>query len=337
MLLQYLNGLVINVILFLQIKIRVAEKLATMTNITKFLLMGFPDDQVLRRLYAVFLFLGYLAALMGNLLVIILTTIDQHLQSPMYFFLKNLSLVDICYISVTVPKSVMNSLTNNYSISFMGCALQVFLVIFLAGTEYALLLVMSYDRYAAICCPLHYETIMNRGACVQMVNASWFSGCVYGSIHVAGTFSVHFCGSNIVHQFFCDVPSLLTLACSGQKNIEYAFIIGSCCFGFICFILLVVSYVHIFSTVLRIPSAKGRVKSLSTCLPHLTVVTLFFFSGSITYLAKNFKSSSSVKVLSVLYTVLPPIMNPVIYSLRNWDMRMALGKLITEKVFRTPF
>ncbi|XP_043429024.1 olfactory receptor 14A16-like [Prionailurus bengalensis] len=301
-----------------------------MTNITRFLLMGFPDDQVLQRLYAAFLFLVYLAALMGNLLIFTLTTIDQYLQSPMFFFLKNLSLIDICYISVTVPKSVMNSLTNSHSISFIGCASQVFFVIFLAGTEYALLLVMSYDRYAAICCPLHYETIMNRGACVQMVTASWFSGCVYGSIHAAGTFSVRFCGSNIVHQFFCDVPSLLTLACSGQKTLEYAFIIGSCCFGFICFILLIVSYVHIFSTVLRIPSANGRMKCLSTCLPHLTVVTLFIFSGSITYLAKNFKSSSSVKVLiSVLYTVLPPIMNPIIYSLRNGDVQMALGKLIS--------
>ncbi|XP_021547997.2 olfactory receptor 14A16-like [Neomonachus schauinslandi] len=309
-----------------------------MTNITTFLLMGFPEDQVLQRLYAAFFSLVYLAALMGNLLIITLTTIDQHLQTPMYFFLKNLSLIDICYISVTVPKSVMNSLTNSHSISFVGCASQVFLVVFFAGAEFALLLVMSYDRCAAICCPLHYEAIMNRGACVQMVRASWFSGCVYGSIHVAGTFSVHFCGSNIVHQFFCDIPSLLTLACSGEQTLEYAFIIGSCCFGFICFILVVVSYVYIFSTVLRIPSAKGRVKSLSTCLPHLTVVTLFFFSGIITYLAKNFKSSSSLKVLiSVLYTVLPPTMNPLIYSLRNWDIQMALGKLIAGKLFRRLF
>uniref|UniRef100_A0A452QYR6 Olfactory receptor n=1 Tax=Ursus americanus TaxID=9643 RepID=A0A452QYR6_URSAM len=299
-----------------------------MTNITKFLLVGFPDDQVLQRLYAAFFSLVYLVALMGNLLIITLTTIDQHLQSPMYFFLKNLSLIDICYISVTVPKSVMSFLTNSHSISFVGCASQVFLVVFFAGTEFALLLVMSYDRYVAICCPLHYHVIMNRDSCVQMVTASWFSGGVYGSIHVAGTFSVHFCGSNIVHQFFCDVPSLLTLGCSGEQILEYVFIIVSCCFGFICFILLVVSYVYIFSTVLRIPSAKGRVKSLSTCLPHLTVVTLFLFSGIITYLAKNFKSSSSLKVLiSVLYTVLPPTMNPLIYSLRNWDIHQRSGKI----------
>ncbi|XP_029797652.1 olfactory receptor 14A16-like [Suricata suricatta] len=170
-----------------------SEKLTNVTLITEFLLMGFPDDEVLQRLYATFFSLIYMAALIGNFRIIAITTIDQHFQYPIYFFLKNLSLIDICYISVTVPKSIINSLNKSYSISFMGCASQVFLVIFFAGTEFALLLVMSYDRYAAICCPLHYETIMNRGACVQMVTASWLSGCVYGSIHVAGTFSRSYC------------------------------------------------------------------------------------------------------------------------------------------------
>ncbi|XP_007534163.1 olfactory receptor 14A16-like [Erinaceus europaeus] len=314
------------------------EKLTITTNITEFVLMGFPGNQVLQRLCASVFFLVYLAALMGNLLIVTLTSIDQQLQSPMYFFLKNLSFIDICFISITVPKSIMNSLTNSHSISFVGCASQVFLVIFLAGTEYALLLVMSYDRYAAICHPLHYEAIMNRGACVQMVTVAWLSGCVYGSLHVAGTFSVHFCGPNIVHQFFCDVPSLLILACAGDQTLEYAIIIASCCFDFVCFIFMIVSYVRIFSTVLRIPSAKGRFKSFSTCLPHLTVVTMFFFSGIITYLVKNFRSSSSLKVLiSVLYTVLPPTMNPLIYSLRNRDMQMALGKVISRGMSRMHF
>ncbi|XP_023397618.2 olfactory receptor 14A16-like [Loxodonta africana] len=312
-----------------------SEKLTNKTIIMEFLLMGFPGDWVIQTLHATLFFLMYLAALTGNLLIFTLTTADQHLQTPMYFFLKNLSLIDICYISVTVPKSIMNTLTNRYSISFLGCASQLFLVIFFSGTEFALLIVMSYDRYVAICHPLHYETIMNRGACVQMVTASWLGGCAYGSIHVAGTFSVNFCGSNVVHQFFCDVPSLLTLACSGEHILEYAFIIASCCFVFVCFILMVVSYVHIFSTILRISSAKGRVKTFSTCMPHLTVVTLYFFSGIITYLAKNFKPPSSLKVLiSALYTVLPPTLNPLIYSLRNKDIQMALEKLIGGKISR---
>nr|XP_058141030.1 LOW QUALITY PROTEIN: olfactory receptor 14A16-like [Dasypus novemcinctus] len=303
-----------------------------MTISMEFLLMGFPDDWMLQRLCATLFFLIYLAAVMGNLLIITITTIDQHLQLPMYFFLKNLSLVDICYISVTVPKSIMNSLTNSHSISYLGCAMQVFLVAFSCGTEFALLMVMSYDCYAAICHPLHYEGIMHRGACVQMAKVSWLSGCIYGAIHVAGTFSVNFCESNIVHQFFCDIPSLLKLSCSGEHILEDAFFILSCCFVFACFILMVISYVHIFATVLRIPSIKGRQKAFSTCLPHLTMVILFLFSGIPTYLKKKFKSSSLKLFMSVLYTTLTPTLNPLIYSLRNKDMQTALGKAIRIKL-----
>nr|XP_023444783.1 olfactory receptor 14A16-like [Dasypus novemcinctus] len=314
------------------------EKLTNMTLMKEFLLMGFPDNWVLQRCYATLFLLIYLSAVMGNLLIITLTTIDQHLQVPLYFFLKNLSFVDICYISVTVPKSIMNSLTNSHSISFRGCASQVFFVVFASATEYALLIVMSYDRYAAICHPLHYEAIMSRSTCVQMVAASWLSGCIYGSIHVAGTFTVRFCGPNIVHQFFCDIPSLLTLSCYGEDNFEYMFIIASCCFGFICFIFMIISYVHIFSTVLRIPSAQGRFKSFSTCMPHLTVVTLFLSSGFIAYLGSTSKSPSSLNLfMSVLYSLLPPTLNPVIYSLRNRDMKVAFAKMfggtMASKVF----
>ncbi|XP_008825268.1 putative olfactory receptor 14L1 [Nannospalax galili] len=309
------------------------ETLTNMTNYMEFLLMGFPDGQLLQTLCAMLFFLIYVATLMGNFLIVILTTIDQHLQSPMYFFLKNLSWIDICYISVTVPKSIMNSVTNIHSISFLGCALQVFCVIFLAGTEFALLLVMSYDRYAAICLPLHYETIMNRAACVQMVAAAWLSGCVYGSLHAAGTFSVHFCGPNTIHQFFCDIPSLLTLACHGEQILEYAFIIVSCCFAFMCFILMVISYVHIFTVILRIPSAQGRVKTFSTCMPHLTVVTLFLSSGFVAYLGSTSNSASSLNLfMPVFYSLLPPSLNPVIYSLRNRDMKMALCSILGDKM-----
>ncbi|KAI5213032.1 Olfactory Receptor 14A16 [Manis pentadactyla] len=232
------------------------EELTNVTVITEFLLMQFPENKVLPRLF----FLIYVAAVTGNLIIITLTTIDQHLQSPMYFFLKNLSLIDICFISVTIPKSIINSLTSSHSISFMGCAAQVFLLICFAGTEFALLLVMSYDHYAAICHPLHYEVVMSRGVCVQMVMASWVSGSIYGSLHIAGTFSVRFCGPSTVHQFFCDVPSLLQIACSGDQILEYVFIIVGCRFAFVCFILMVVSYVYIFSTILRIPSGQGRFK-----------------------------------------------------------------------------
>ncbi|XP_008841026.1 olfactory receptor 14A16-like [Nannospalax galili] len=313
------------------------EKLTNMTNYMEFLLMGFPDGWVLQTLCATLFLLIYLAALMGNLLIIILTTIDQHLQSPMYFFLKNLSLIDICCISVTVPKSIMNSVANIHSISFLGCVLQVFCFVLLAGTEFSLLLVMSFDRYAAICLPLHYDTIMNRAASVQMVAAGWLSGCVYGSLHAAGTFSVHFCGPNIIHQFFCDIPSLLTLACSGENILEYVFIITSCCFLFLCFILMVISYVHIFTVILRIPSDQGRFKSFSTCVPHLTVVALFLLSGFFACLGPTSNSASSLNLLmSVFYSLLPPCLNPVIYSLRNRDMKVALFHILGHKITKNP-
>ncbi|XP_002723215.3 olfactory receptor 14A16-like [Oryctolagus cuniculus] len=310
-----------------------AETVANRTTITEFLLLGLPEDWGLQVLCATLFLLIYLAALMGNLLIITLTTLDQHLQSPMYFFLKNLSLIDICYVSVTLPKSIMNSLTNSRSISFLGCASQIFLVIALAGTEYALLLVMSYDRYVAICHPLHYEAIMSSRTCVQMVTVSWLSGCMYGSLHVAGTFSGHFCGSNVIHQFFCDIPSLLTHACSGEQILEQVFIIASCYFASMCFILMFVSYVRIFTTVLRIPSALGRLKAFSTCMPHLTVVTLFLSSGFIAYLGSTSTSPSSLNVfISVLYSLLPPSLNPVIYSLRNRDVKAALDKICSGKL-----
>lgn len=319
--------------LFPQKRVIMTEPLNNMTDYMEFLLIGYPDGQVLQTLCVTLFFLIYVETLMGNFLIIILTTIDQHLQTPMYFFLKNLSLIDICYISVTVPKSIMNSVTNTHSISFLGCVLQVFCVIFLAGTEFALLLVMSYDRYAAICFPLHYEAIMNRGACVQMVVAAWLSGCFYGSLHATGTFSVHFCGPNVVHQFFCDIPSLLRLACFRDQILEYVFIITSCCFSFICFTLMTISYVHIFTIILKIPSVQGRFKIFSTCVPHLTVVTLFLSSGFVAYLGSTTKSPSSLNLfMSVFYSLLPPSLNPVIYSLRNSDVKMALCNILGEKM-----
>nr|XP_020009093.1 olfactory receptor 14A16-like [Castor canadensis] len=304
-----------------------------MINITEFLLMGFPGNQVQQRLCAMLFLLIYLAALIANLLVITITTIDQHLQSPMFFFLKNLSLIDICYISVTIPKSIVNSLTGSHYISLLGCVSQIFLFIFFAGTEFALLLVMSYDRYVAICHPLHYETILNRGSCVQMMTAAWLSGCAYGSLHAAGIFSFYFCGSRIVHQFFCDVPSLLLLICSGEQTLEYAFIIASFAFSFVCFLFMIVSYVYIFSAVLRIPSAQGKLKTFSTCIPHLLVVTLFLFSGSVTYFGTTHILASSQNLfMSLLYSILPPSINPLIYSLRNKDLRAALCKILHGKM-----
>ncbi|XP_069890141.1 olfactory receptor 14L1 [Dipodomys merriami] len=301
------------------------------TEAVEFFLMGFSDSLQDQITHGILFLLVYLAALTGNLLIIVLTTLDVHLQTPMYFFLRNLSLLDFCYISVTVPKSIVNSFTHNTFISFFECALQVFFFMDLASTETAILTVMSYDRYVAICRPLHYEVIMNQGACVKMMTMSWLSGAISGFLHVTSTFSLPFCGSYTIHHFFCDIPQLLSLLDSKVIISEIRVMVFITSLVIICFVSITVSYVYIFSTILRIPSNVGRSKTFSTCIPHLMVVTLFLVSGSIAYVKPVSNSPSfSDLLLPVFYTVVPPTLNPIIYSLRNKDMKAALRRQLAK-------
>nr|XP_003420774.1 olfactory receptor 14A16-like [Loxodonta africana] len=301
------------------------------TSVPMFFLTGFSDVQEIQILHAVLFLLIYLAAVLGNVLIITLTSKDHWLHIPMYFFLKNLSFLDLCLISITVPKSIANSLAHLNIISFLGCVSQVFFFILSATTEVSLLTVMSYDRYVAICHPLRYEVLMSHGACVQMAASSWVSGVLNAILHTASTFSIPVCGSPEVHQFFCDVPQLLSLACS-YNTVELVVIGLSLVLDFGCFVFIDISYIHIFSTILRIPSREGRSRAFSTCLPHLTVVTLFLFSGVFAYLRPLPESPSPLDLLvSVFCTMVPPIMNPVIYSLRNKGMKMALKKLLKSR------
>ncbi|XP_038625135.1 olfactory receptor 14A16-like [Tachyglossus aculeatus] len=302
------------------------------TTVTKFLLLGFSEVRELQLVHAILFLLVYLAALTGNLLIVTVTILDRRLHTPMYFFLRNLSLIDVCYISITVPKSTLNSLTNVNSISLPACAAQVFLVIFLAGSELALLTVMSHDRYVAICRPLRYDIIMHRGACASMLAASWLSGSWIAVLYTASTFSLSFCGPNDVHQFFCEAPQLLRLACSASHIPEHVSLAMAICLSFLCFVLIIVSYVRIFRAVLRIPAAEGRAKAFSTCLPHLFVVTLFTSSGFFAYLKPISDTPSALDLLvSVFYAVVPPTLNPLIYSLRNRDMKAAMRKLLGKE------
>ncbi|XP_065419020.1 olfactory receptor 14A16-like, partial [Chrysemys picta bellii] len=234
--------------------------------------------------------------------------------------------LDLGSISLTVPKSVANSLLNTMLISYAGCVTQVFLFIFFTAVDFAFLTIMAYDSYVAICQPLHYEILVNRRACVQMASSAWITGILLSILHSGVTFSIIFC--NMVDQFFCEIPHLLKLACSDSYLSEVGVLAFSVCSVLVCFVFMIVSYVQLFKSVLRIPSEQGRHKAFSTCLPHLTVVSLFVCTVAFAYLKPTSSSPSALDlVASVLYSVLPPIVNPIIYSMRNKEIKAALGRL----------
>ncbi|KAM9593280.1 olfactory receptor 14A16-like [Morphnus guianensis] len=300
------------------------------SSITEFLLLAFADTRELQLLHF-WVFLGiYLAALLGNSLIITAVACDHRLHTPMNFFLLNLSLLDLDSISTTVPKAMANSLWDNRAISYAGCASQLFLFVSLMSAEYFLLTVMAYDRYVAICKPLHYGTLLGSRACVHMAAAAWGSGFLNSLLHTANTFSVPLCQGNAVDQFFCEIPQILKLACSDAYLREVGVLVVGVCFVFGCFDFIVLSYVQIFRAVLRIPSEQGQHKAFSTCIPHLAVVSLFVSTGMFAYLKPPSISSPSLDLLvAVLYSVVPPALNPLIYSMRNHEIKDALRKLIT--------
>ncbi|XP_074023734.1 olfactory receptor 14J1-like [Numenius arquata] len=301
------------------------------SSITQFLLLAFTDTRELQLLHFG-LFLGiYLAALLGNALIITAIACDHRLHTPMYFFLLNLSVLDLGSISTTVPKSMANSLWDTRAISYWGCAAQLFFFFFCIGAEFYLLTVMSYDRYVAICQPLHYGTLLGSRACVHMAAAAWGSGFLNALLHTANTFSLPLCQGNVLDQFFCEIPQILKLSCSQSYLREVGLLVVSACLSFGCFVSIVVSYVQIFRAVLRIPSEQGRHKAFSTCLPHLAVVSLFLSTGMFAHL-KPLSISSQVLdlVVAVLYSVVPPAVNPLIYSMRNQELKGAVWKLMTR-------
>ncbi|XP_054035387.1 olfactory receptor 14A16-like, partial [Dryobates pubescens] len=263
-----------------------------------------------------------LAALLGNGLIITTIAWDHHLHTPMYFFLLNLALLDLGAISATVPKSMVNSLRDTRDISYAGCVAQVFLFAFFMSAEYFLLTTMSYDRYVAICRPLHYETLLGSRVCVHMAAAVWPSGALNALLHTANTFSLPLCQGNAVDQFFCEIPQILNLSCSTSYLRELWILVASISLYCVCFMFIVVSYVQIFRAVLIIPSQQGRHKAFATCLPHLAVVSLFLSTGIFATLKPSSLSSPSLNlVVSVLYSVVPPAVNPLIYSLRNQELK----------------
>ncbi|XP_075301623.1 olfactory receptor 14J1-like [Opisthocomus hoazin] len=303
------------------------------SSITEFLLLAFADTRELQ-LLTFWLLLGiYLAALLANSLIISAIACDHRLHNPMYFFLLNLALIDLASISTTLPKAMANSLWDTRAISYPECAAQVFFFLFFISTEYALLTVMAYDRYVAICKPLHYGILLGTRARVHMAAAAWGTGFLTALLHTANVFSVPICHGKALDQFFCEIPHILKLSCSNYYLGEVGLIMATVCLDLGCFIFNLLSYVQIFRAVLRIPSEQGRHKAFSTCLPHLAVISLFLSTAIVAYLKPlSFSSPALDLVVSFLYLVVPPALNPLIYSMRNQELKDTLKKLILSAV-----
>ncbi|XP_012906036.1 olfactory receptor 10AG1-like [Mustela putorius furo] len=300
-----------------------------LTSMTEFILLGFSDYPNLQMFLFIIFFFVYVIILMGNGIIVFITRVDQALQTPMYFFLSNFSFLEVCFVSATLPRMLTNLWTQKRSISLFACATQMSFVLMLGNVECLLLMVMAYDRYIAICNPLHYPLVMNHKVCVQLVAACWITGVLVEIGQTCQIFSLPYCGSNQINHFFCDIPPLLSLACGDTFLNEMLVFTVAMLFVMIPFLLILGSYSKIISTILRLPSATGRTKAFSTCSSHVIIVAMFFGSAIITYLRPKAKHSSKTdKFLSLFYTIVTPMFNPMIYTLRNKDVMIALRKLL---------
>ncbi|KAM5151273.1 olfactory receptor 1468 [Callospermophilus lateralis] len=302
------------------------------TLISEFLLLGLPIQPEHQNLfYALFLSM-YLTTVLGNLIIIILIRLDSHLHTPMYLFLSNLSFSDLCFSSVTIPKLLQNMQSQVPSIPYAGCLTQMYFFLFFGDLESFLLVAMAYDRYVAICFPLHYTTIMSLKLCLSLVVLSWVLTMLHALLHTLLMARVSFCVDNVIPHFFCDLSAVLKLACSDTHVNELViFIIGGPVVVFP-FLLIIVSYARIFSSILKVPSSRGIHKAFSTCGSHISVVSLFFGTIIGLYLCPS-ANNSTVKdtVMALMYTVVTPMLNPFIYSLRNRDMKGALRRVLCKK------
>ncbi|XP_076784376.1 olfactory receptor 5AS1-like [Arvicanthis niloticus] len=302
------------------------------TKPTEFIFIGFTDYQPLRFVLFLVFLIVYTLTLLGNMGLIILVNIDLSLQTPMYHFLSNLSFLDISYSTAIAPKMLVDVLASKKSISFYGCAIQMFFFACFADAECLILAAMAYDRYAAICNPLLYSTLVSRRVCFSLVVLAYFSGIVTSLVHVSLTFMLPYCRSNIVNHFFCDIPPLLALSCA-DTHINELLLFALC--GTIqtsTFMVILISYFCILITVLRIKSTGGRSKTFSTCASHLIAVTLFYGTLLFMYLRPTTSYSPDTdKVVALFYTVVFPMLNPIIYSFRNKDVKNALKKLFDRQ------
>ncbi|XP_007439431.1 olfactory receptor 10S1-like [Python bivittatus] len=298
------------------------------TKVSVFILGGVPNTARLPFLFFLIFTTIYLLTVLGNLLILFTIMAEPQLHGlPMYFFLCNLSLLDTCLSSVTVPKILASFIASSYrTISFRGCVLQLYAFHFLASTECFLYTVMAYDRYLAICHPLNYTTLMNRRISLGLVGGTWFTGSFHAAIHASLTFCLPYCGPNQVNYFFCDIPPVLKLACA-DTTVNHAMIrINIALVGTGCFLLICISYTYIASAILKIQTTEGRHRAFSTCSAHLTVVLLYYSPSIFIYMCPS-SSQATYGILAVFYAIITPMLNPFIYTLRNKEVKRALRKL----------
>ncbi|XP_045872805.1 olfactory receptor 4X1 [Meles meles] len=304
--------------------------MATINNVTEIILLGFSPKQDVQKTISVMFLLMYMAIVLGNGLIVVTIMASKGLTSPMYFFLSYLSFVEICYCSVTAPKLILDSFIERKIISLKGCITQIFFLHFFGGTEIFLLTVMAYDRYVAICKPLHYTTIMNRRVCGLLVGAAWGGGLLHSVGQTFLIFQLPFCGLNVLDHYFCDVHPVLKLACSDTFLIGVLIIINGGSISVVSFMVLLASYVVILNS-LRMQTSDSRRKALSTCASHIAVVGLFFIPCSFVYL-RPCVTLPADKIIAVFYTVITPLLNPLIYSFRNAEVKNAMKRLMRRTV-----
>uniref|UniRef100_A0A8C6FET0 Olfactory receptor n=1 Tax=Moschus moschiferus TaxID=68415 RepID=A0A8C6FET0_MOSMO len=303
------------------------------TTVTQFILIGLSDlPEVRYPLFVVFTII-YQVTLVGNGVILLAIGTEKKLHTPMYYFLANLSLLDIFCPSVTVPKMLENLLTEKHSISYIGCALQLYFLVALVGTEVFLLSVMAYDRYVAICFPLQYTLVITKVRCVQLTAGTWVAGFLNSLLHTVSTFRLSFCKSNQVNQYYCDIPPVVALSCSSTYVAEMLILVEAGILGSSAFLVTFISYFYIISTILKIQSAEGKRKAFSTCASHLLVVCLFGGTTIFTYVCpfSSQHSPARDRLISMLYGIITPMLNPMIYSMRNTEVKGAIRRLLYQK------
>ncbi|XP_020756324.2 olfactory receptor 4K13-like [Odocoileus virginianus] len=300
------------------------------SSVSEFILVGFSTSQETQIFFFAIFFLVYVAIIVGNLLIIISVIVDSHLHSPMYFFLANLSFFDLCISSAATPKVISDFLRKYKTISWWGCMIQMFFMHFFGGGEMSILIAMAIDRYVAICKPLHYKTIMSHRVLTGFLLLSWVIGLIHSTSQMVFTVNLPFCGPNVLDSFFCDLPLVIKLACTDTYILELLVIVNSGFLSLICFILLLISYAVMLVTIWQ-HSSSASSKALSTLSAHITVVTLFFGPAIFIY-AFPFNRYSVDKFLSVFCSIITPLLNPIIYTLRNQQMKAAIKRLSNQHI-----